>query len=90
MWGEAEKAGVPIYVLVPQRLVHLIDKVAQRYPGLKLTMDHLSLSSSMKDAEAFRDLDLLLAIAQRANVSAKNGDRVRQLQKAIEQWVADR
>jgi len=71
VWGEAEKAGVPIYVLVPQRLVHLIDKVAQRYPGLKLTMDHLSLSSSMKDAEAFRDLDLLLAIAARPNVSAK-------------------
>ncbi len=71
VWGEAEKAGVPIYVLVPQRLVHLIGKVAQRFPGLKLTMDHLSLSSSMKDAEAFRDLDLLLAIAERPNVAAK-------------------
>jgi L-fuconolactonase len=71
VWGEAEKAGVPIYVLVPQPLVPLIDKVAQKYPGLKLTMDHLAIPSGKKDAAAFRDLDLLLAIAQRPNVSAK-------------------
>ncbi|MCE9640371.1 MAG: amidohydrolase, partial [Betaproteobacteria bacterium] len=71
VWGEAEKAGVPIYVLVPQPLVYLIDKVAQKYPGLKITMDHLSLSSSKKDAEAFHDLDMLLAIAERPNVAAK-------------------
>ena len=71
VWGEAEKAGVPVYVLVPQPLVYLIDKVAQKCPGLKITMDHLSLSSSKKDAEAFHDLDMLLAIAERPNVAAK-------------------
>jgi len=71
VWGEAEKAGVPIYVLVPHPLVHLIDKVAQKYPALKLTMDHLSIPSGKKDAEAFRDLHMLLAIANRPNVSAK-------------------
>ncbi|MCX7137399.1 MAG: amidohydrolase family protein [Proteobacteria bacterium] len=71
VWGEAEKAGVPVYLLVPHPLVHLIDKVAQKYPGLKITMDHLSLSSSKKDAEAFHDLDMLLAIAERPNVAAK-------------------
>ena len=71
VWGETEKAGVPVYVLVPQPLVYLIDKVAQKYPGLKITMDHLSLSSSKKDAEAFHDLDMLLAIAERPNVAAK-------------------
>jgi L-fuconolactonase len=71
VWGEAEKAGVPIYVLVPHPLVHLIDKVAQKYPKLKITMDHLSIPSGKKDAEAFRELDLLLAIARRPNVAAK-------------------
>ena len=71
VWGEAEKAGVPIYVLVPQPLVHLIDKVAESYPGLKLTMDHLSIPSGSKDADSFRDLDKLLAIARRPNVAAK-------------------
>jgi len=71
VWAEAEKAGVPLYVLVPHALVHLIDDVAQRYPGLRLVMDHLALSSSKKDEEAFRDFDQLLAIAERPNVAAK-------------------
>jgi L-fuconolactonase len=71
VWGEAEKAGVPIYVLVPHALVHLIDGVAQRYPGLKLVMDHLSLNSKLRDAEAFEEFDKLLAIAKRPNVAAK-------------------
>ena len=71
VWGEAEEAGVPIYVLIPHALVHLIDAVAQRHPGLKLVMDHLSLSSSKKDAAAFAEFDKLLAIAKRPNVAAK-------------------
>lgn len=71
VWGEAEKAGVPIMALVPQPLVHLIDKVAEQYPGLKLTMDHLSIPMGAKDADAFRNLDMLLALAKRPNVSVK-------------------
>ena len=71
VWAEAEKAGVPIYVLVPHSMVHLIDRVAQRYPGLKLVMDHLALSSTKKDEAAFREFDQLLAIAKRPNVAAK-------------------
>jgi predicted TIM-barrel fold metal-dependent hydrolase len=71
VWGEAEKAGVPIYVLVPHRLVPEIDKVAARYPGLRLVMDHFGLNSKQRDAEAFADFDKLLAIAKRPNVAAK-------------------
>lgn len=71
IWGEAEKAGVPIYVLVPHRLVHVIDDVAQRYPRLKIVMDHLSLTGLKKDEEAFREFDKLLPIAKRPNVAAK-------------------
>jgi predicted TIM-barrel fold metal-dependent hydrolase len=71
VWGEAEKAGVPIYVLVPHALVHLIDDVAQRYPGLKFVMDHLALNSKLRDHAAFAEFDKLLAIAKRPNVAAK-------------------
>lgn len=71
VWGEAEKAGVPIYVLIPHPLAHLIDDVAARYPGLKLVMDHLGLNSKQKDADAFAELDKLLALARRPNVAAK-------------------
>jgi L-fuconolactonase len=71
LWAEAEKAGVPIMVLVPHSLVHLIDRVAERHPGLRLVMDHLSIPGGKKGEEAFRELDKLLAIAKRPNVAAK-------------------
>jgi len=71
VWKEAEEAGVPIYVLVHHDTVEVIDEVAARHPALKITMDHLALSSSTKDAVAFAQLDKVLAIARRPNVAAK-------------------
>jgi predicted TIM-barrel fold metal-dependent hydrolase len=71
VWREAEAAGVPIYVLVHHGNVHWIDAVAERHPGLRLTMDHLALNSRQKDDAAFRDLDRVLALARRPNVAAK-------------------
>jgi len=71
LWSECEKHGVPIMVLVHHHMVHLIDKVAERHPGLKLVMDHLSMDSKVKDDAAFKDLDMLLAIAKRPNVAVK-------------------
>lgn len=71
LWEGAEKAGIPIMVHVPHSMVHLIERAAERYPGLKLVMDHLSLPMRKKDEEAFRDLDKLLALAKRPNVAVK-------------------
>jgi predicted TIM-barrel fold metal-dependent hydrolase len=71
VWKEAEQAGVPIYVLVRHPLVHLIDDVAQRYPGLKLVMDHLSMPADKTGVAAFAEFDKVLAIAKRPNVAAK-------------------
>jgi len=71
VWAEAEAAGVPIYVGVAHPAVKLVDAVAERHPRLRLILDHLALASGAKDDEAFRDLDLLLAIAKRPNVAVK-------------------
>jgi predicted TIM-barrel fold metal-dependent hydrolase len=71
LWNEADAAALPIMVMVPRAMVELIDRVAERHPGLKLVMDHLSMISGTKDDEAFADLDKLLAIAKRANVAVK-------------------
>lgn len=71
LWAECEKHGVPIMLLAHHKHVHLIDAVAERHPGLRLVMDHLSLDSKLKDEEAFRDLDNLLALARRPNVAVK-------------------
>jgi L-fuconolactonase len=71
LWDEAERHGIPIMVLVPHSLTHLIDRIAGRHPDLKLVMDHLALTRNTKDEEAFRNLDNLLALATRANVAVK-------------------
>ncbi|MBI4190197.1 MAG: amidohydrolase [Betaproteobacteria bacterium] len=71
LWEGAEKAGVPIMIHAPHAMVHLFDRVAERYPGLRLVMDHLALPMRKQDEEAFRDLDKLLAIAKRPNVAVK-------------------
>ena len=70
VWGEAEKAGIPIMILVPHRLMASIDRVASKYPDLRLVMDHLGLVHG-KDQAAFKDLDQLLALAKHKNVAAK-------------------
>ena len=70
LWAEAERAGVPIMVLVSHSMVHLIDRIAERHQGLKLVMDHLALTGG-KDEEAFSGLASLLAIARRPNVAVK-------------------
>jgi L-fuconolactonase len=70
LWPEAEKHGVPVYLLVSHAMVPIVDKIAQRYPGLKLVMDHSGLVDG-KDEGAFKDFDKLLAIARRPNVATK-------------------
>lgn len=71
LWAEAEKAGVPVMVLVDTLQTHLIDHVAERHPGLKLTLDHLCLPAGAKDEKAFADLDKVLVLAKRPNVAVK-------------------
>jgi len=71
LWAEAERVGMPVYILVTHSTCHLIDEVAERHPGLKITMDHLALDSSLRDEVCFRDLDKLLALAKRPNVAVK-------------------
>lgn len=71
VWGEAEKAGFPLMVLLPHRMMDAIERVAQKYPNLRITLDHLGLASTEKDEAAFRDLDRVLALAKYQNVAAK-------------------
>ena len=49
------------------------DKLAERYPGLKLVLDHLGLKSGKDVSEAtnYATFDKILALAKRPNVAAK-------------------
>jgi L-fuconolactonase len=72
VWGEAERLGHPVMVLIHHPYMHLVDAVAARHPGLKLVVDHLGLVNGEKDAHAFRGLDNLLGLGRRPNVAVKS------------------
>jgi predicted TIM-barrel fold metal-dependent hydrolase len=69
LWGEAERRGIPVAVLTPHAMLDVIGSIAERHPGLRLTLCHLALTSGEHDEAAFRDLDKLLALAARPNIN---------------------
>jgi L-fuconolactonase len=71
LWREAEKHGVPLMVLVPPHLLEAIRKVAEEHPGLKLTLDHLSVPKGKKNGEAFAHIDDLTKLAALPNIAVK-------------------
>jgi L-fuconolactonase len=71
VWGAAERAGHPVMVLVHHEHIDRMDAIATRHPGLRLVIDHLGLVNGEKDAQAFRGLDRLLALARHPNVAVK-------------------
>ena len=71
VWNEAEKQGLCLMILAPQHMVQVVDDVAARYPGLKIVMDHMALTSGKPFDETFRDFDKLLPMAKRPNVAVK-------------------
>jgi predicted TIM-barrel fold metal-dependent hydrolase len=71
VWGAAERAGLPVMVLLHQAYLDRVEPIAREHPGLRIVIDHLGLVNGEKDAHAFRDLDRLLALARFANVAAK-------------------
>ena len=55
-------------VLPPQQIPQ-IDRVAERYPGLRLVIDHLSMSNDI--AEPFSVIKDVLTLARHKNVAVK-------------------
>lgn len=70
LWPAAERAGLPLMVNVPGS-VALIDRIAERHPGLRLTIDHLACAAYKKDAQAYAETDALLHLARLPNVAVK-------------------
>ena len=72
LWPAAEKAGLPLMLFPLAVDLHLIDRIAERHPALRITIDHLALGRG-KDEEAFREFDLLLPLAKRPNIAVNDG-----------------
>ncbi|MCE2999037.1 MAG: amidohydrolase family protein [Betaproteobacteria bacterium] len=72
LWPAAEKAGLPLMVLIRQPMAPKIAKIAERHPGLRLVMDHMAVPKGSKGADkAFAGLPHLLALARYPNVAVK-------------------
>jgi predicted TIM-barrel fold metal-dependent hydrolase len=73
LWEAAEQAGVPIAMLATDSLRD-IGGIAERHPGLRLTIDHLGGrggNTTLKDDAAMEHLPDLLKLARRPNVAVK-------------------
>jgi predicted TIM-barrel fold metal-dependent hydrolase len=69
LWPAAERAGIPLMVLVPGSL-DVLDRIADRHPGLKLVIDHVGLDRR-KGPRVWEDLPAVCALARRPNVAVK-------------------
>ena len=73
LWAAAERAGVPIAMLATDSLPH-IAWIAERHPGLRLTIDHLGGrggTTTLKDDAAMEHMPSLIKLAQHPNVAVK-------------------
>jgi predicted TIM-barrel fold metal-dependent hydrolase len=70
LWPAAEKAGVPLMVLVPGAL-DVLDRLAAKHPGLKFTIDHVGINIRQKAPGVFDDLPKVLALAKHPNIAVK-------------------
>ena len=72
-WAAAEQADVPIAMLATDSLT-AIGRIAERHPGLRLTVDHLGGrggNTTLKDDAAMTHMPQLLALAKYPNVAVK-------------------
>jgi len=73
LWRAAENAGVPIAMLATDSLTDIAG-IAERHPGLRLTIDHLGGRgglTTLKDDAAMTHMPQLLALARFPNVAVK-------------------
>ncbi len=70
LWPAAERAGLPIALLAATYLP-TVGRIAERYPRLKLIVDHLGRPSGTKADAAWANLPEMLALATHPNVAIK-------------------
>lgn len=70
LWPAASSAGIPLMVLIPGSL-DVLGRIAERHPGLKLTIDHVGLRRITKGPAVFEDLPKVCALTKHPNVAVK-------------------
>jgi len=69
-FAAAERAGVPLMIFAPYLTAEL-RSLAERHPGLRLTIDHLGIFADLRDQEIVSVIDDTLTLASLDNVAVK-------------------
>lgn len=70
VFADAEKQAMPLMVLIPGD-VPAFERIAERYPGLPLIVDHMGIPRHGKGDGAFPHIEDLCKLARFPNVSVK-------------------
>jgi len=73
LWSRVEEVGVPIAILAPDSLGD-IGRIADRHPGLRVTIDHLGGrggDTNAEDEAAMSHMPNLIALARYPNIAVK-------------------
>ena len=72
LWSEVEDRRIPVMIAIWGRL-SLAVPLVERYPGLRLIIDHLGIPVTDRtvDEDAFSDMDAVLDLARFPNVAVK-------------------
>ncbi len=81
-WPAAERAGLPVGLLVPNRTKD-VATIAAKHPRLKLLIDHMARARHTVDDASFADLGDLLALARYPNVAVKATGAPSVLERAV-------
>ncbi len=71
LWPAAERAGLPVGLLLAPGRIKAIPAIAEKHPKLRLLIDHMARARGSKDDASFADLGDLLALATHPNVAVK-------------------
>lgn len=70
LWDAAERHDVPIMAFAPNRVAHL-GAIAERHPGLRLTIDHMGLSTALRGRPLGPAVEALIKLAGIKNLAVK-------------------
>jgi predicted TIM-barrel fold metal-dependent hydrolase len=71
LWPVAERLDIPVFLQASAFLPRVVE-IAERYPGLRIGIDHMGVPRATQGAEqAYRNLPQLLELARHSNVVVK-------------------
>lgn len=71
IWASADALGLPVGLIAPPQVYGDIVRIAERFPGIRLLLDHILIAHWEKAPEAAARLDDILAFARLPNVAVK-------------------